>query len=261
MSPLHLFVSPHFDDAIGACGGIMAQRAQRGERVTLLTVFGGAPPGDPSDHARGLHRTAGLPDAEAVAMREAENWTAAARLGVTAASAPLPEAIYRQGKAGQWRYPTGPTLFGTGHSEDAALVGAIERVVADIADVAGGTTLIHLPMGIGRHIDHRLVALAGRRLAAGGRRVVHYEDFWWRERAPPPRPQGLERRAVALSPADIDAKVAAFAAYRSQIIGLYGTAAAMAAQMRQVAIRDGAGTPAEPLWTPAAPLVDGPLAP
>ncbi len=41
---MHLFLSPHPDDAVLSCGGLIHQLTQKGEPVTILTVMAGDPP-------------------------------------------------------------------------------------------------------------------------------------------------------------------------------------------------------------------------
>ena len=42
----HLFLSPHYDDAVYSCGGTLASLTTAGENVTVLTVCAGSPPSD-----------------------------------------------------------------------------------------------------------------------------------------------------------------------------------------------------------------------
>ena len=52
----HVYLSPHLDDAVLSCGGMIHRQAQAGERVVVVTVCAGDPPPGPlSDFARSLH--------------------------------------------------------------------------------------------------------------------------------------------------------------------------------------------------------------
>ena len=53
---LHLFVSPHFDDAVLSCGATMHRLRRLGERVMVLTVCAGVPDNSQSlaTHARNI---------------------------------------------------------------------------------------------------------------------------------------------------------------------------------------------------------------
>ncbi len=42
----HIFLSPHYDDAVYSCGGTLAVQASVGLQPLVITVFGGIPPDD-----------------------------------------------------------------------------------------------------------------------------------------------------------------------------------------------------------------------
>jgi hypothetical protein len=42
----HLFLSPHMDDAVLSCGGLIYQLTQAGEAVTVISVMAGDVPPD-----------------------------------------------------------------------------------------------------------------------------------------------------------------------------------------------------------------------
>ncbi|HOU40916.1 MAG TPA: PIG-L family deacetylase [Promineifilum sp.] len=53
----HLYLSPHFDDAILSCGGQIARHTAAGQSVLVVTITGGDPPDNPpSDTVAMLHR-------------------------------------------------------------------------------------------------------------------------------------------------------------------------------------------------------------
>ena len=51
-----IFLSPHLDDAVLSCGGMIYQLAQAGQAVQVITIFAGdPPPGLLSPFAQSLH--------------------------------------------------------------------------------------------------------------------------------------------------------------------------------------------------------------
>jgi len=40
----HIYLQPHYDDAIFSCGGAVALQVGSGQQVLLVTIFGGTPP-------------------------------------------------------------------------------------------------------------------------------------------------------------------------------------------------------------------------
>jgi LmbE family N-acetylglucosaminyl deacetylase len=54
----HIFLSPHLDDAVLSCGGLLAQLTQQGQAVRVINIFAGIPPANRplSAFARYQHR-------------------------------------------------------------------------------------------------------------------------------------------------------------------------------------------------------------
>ena len=75
-----IYLSPHFDDAVLSCGGLIWEQVRRGERVEIWTVCAGAiPPGPLSPFAAELHARWGTGMASVEARRaEAEREAAEA---------------------------------------------------------------------------------------------------------------------------------------------------------------------------------------
>ena len=78
-----IYISPHFDDAVLSCGGLIWEQTQKGNPVEIWTVCAGdAPPGPLSLLALDCHRQWGIESAaELVAARRLENQEAAALVG------------------------------------------------------------------------------------------------------------------------------------------------------------------------------------
>ena len=211
----HCYLSPHLDDAVFSCGGLIAQQAAAGDRITVLTVCAGDPPDGPlSDLAQGLHmlwQTEGSP----VAARREEDLAACQRLGASTLHIPLPDAIYRFGSPSEPFYPTFTEIFGPLHPKEEGLLDELAQILASQipADAA-----IYAPMAIGEHVDHRLTRMAAERL---GRPLRYYRDlpYAFRDGKPAPElgiPSGTELR-IKLSPDEIDAWAAAILDYPSQV--------------------------------------------
>ena len=54
----HVYLSPHLDDAVLSCGGLIHRQVVAGQRPLVVTIFAGTPPVDVelSDFARFLPR-------------------------------------------------------------------------------------------------------------------------------------------------------------------------------------------------------------
>lgn len=132
-----LFLSPHLDDAILSCAGRIQRHVARGERVVLLTVFSHADPEDAADWA----------------ARRREDQAAAARLGAEPRWLGLPDAPFRDPAYAGFDFDV---LSGPHAPGDAAWR---ERVAARLRQEVQALrpTAVHAPLGVGDHVDHRLV--------------------------------------------------------------------------------------------------------
>src|SRR5579863_323279 len=93
---MHLFLSPHFDDAALSCGAQINRLTRKGERVVIYTVMAGDPPVDfkHTPFSRQHHERWALGE-EAAAHRHDEDRMAAQLLGAEIQFGPYPDAIYR----------------------------------------------------------------------------------------------------------------------------------------------------------------------
>ncbi|MDI3339163.1 MAG: PIG-L family deacetylase [Sphaerobacter sp.] len=246
--PRPLFLAPHYDDVALSCGGTVAALAAAGPPPLIVTCFGGAPSGPLSAFARFQHARWGVGPDDAVCIRRAEERAAAAALGAEARWLDLRDAIYRG-----TRYTSDDELFGPIHPDDRGLV---DELVAAVAALAAPGAALYVPLGVGNHVDHQLVTLAGQRLAARGHPVLAYEDFPYA--GDPAGRDALQARAAAvaggppqtrfLTPAQLAARVRAIRCYRSQLPVIFRHQGDPAAATRRYACVVGDGRPAERFW-------------
>ncbi len=246
----HLFLSPHADDAIGSCGGLMARLVAAGEQVVVITLFGGACPPPYAPCVEGMHRLWGQPH-DVARLRHAEDEAATARLGASLIYVSDEHAaIYRRDGAGAWLYPDLQALFGIPHPADeqvrARLVARLAALVATRCDPSGlsrsaeasgrspsGRNLdsepqhcLYAPLGAGHHVDHLIVFAVAWQLLESDCRVVFYEDFPYASKKNALDTRLVQLPALTPSPVALDdedllAKIEAFNYYRSQIRMLF----------------------------------------
>ncbi len=254
-SARHIYLSPHLDDAVLSCGGLIARQAQRGEPVAVVTVFAASPPlSHPlSPLARALHvrwqvsAPASSNFSDPPAARRAEDLRALATLGpsVQAVHYTLPDCIYRLHPAtGQPLYAGEQALFGSVHPDDPA------RADLRTAPPLPSGAVLYVPLGVGGHVDHRIVreAVAGWGLPEDSLR--YYEDYPYAA-----QPGALEAAlaevgpvrplVVSLPEGALEVKIRAAACYESQISTFWSGLAAMAEALRAEAARIGG----ERLWS------------
>jgi hypothetical protein len=170
---------------------------------------------------------------------------------------PFRDAIYR----GDY-YLSNEDLFGTPAAEEASLPAVIAASL-DLADSPDATTRFYAPLGVGKHVDHQIVHLAGQELAARGWDIWFYEDIPYAL-----KPMALDTRLaevratarlepVARIPAQAtwDRKIDAILRYPSQLetvflqyVGVGTTRQEIDAALSSYAARAGDGTMAERFW-------------
>ena len=251
-----LFLSPHLDDAVLSCGGHIHRRSAAGERVTVVTVFAGAPTGAPTALAAELHALWGLPadPREATAARRAEDDAALHVLGAAKVHWDLVDAVYRvaptPGASTGTTYPTAiypslRSLYAPGSvatSEPALL-----EQIADRLRALPPASRLFAPLGVGRHVDHVLVRAAVDRAFPGDERLRFYEELPYAKRllavlrargaAAPGR--RWREEIVALGPADLEAKCRGIACYASQLGPVYRDEEDLRRQVRRALRRGG----------------------
>jgi LmbE family N-acetylglucosaminyl deacetylase len=245
----HVYLSPHLDDAVLSCGGMIHQQARAGERVVVVTVCAGDPPPGPLSGFTLEHHSRWETPADAAAARRAEDRAALDRLRAEAVHLRTPDCIYRADPAtGRHLYTSREALFGDVPPAEAALV---ERTAGEIAGVLRGvqSPRLYVPLGIGNHVDHQLTRRAAE---LRGGVFAYFEDYpyaaqEWGAASPAPG-RALTPETVPLSEADLAAKVEAIAAYVSQISTFWNGLAEMEAAVRQFAGQTGGGPPAERIW-------------
>ncbi len=135
MKPI-VFLSPHLDDAVLSCAGRILHHVARGEPVVVLTVFSHADPDDEGGWA----------------ARREEDWHAVTRLGAQPQWLGLQDAPFRSSTYADDPY----ALFGPLPPEDRAwfqwLGPPLQLELARL-----DPSLVYVPLGVGDHVDHRLV--------------------------------------------------------------------------------------------------------
>lgn len=211
-----IYLSPHPDDAVMSCGGIIHQQVKRGDSVAMWTLFAGDPPdGELTPFADNLHRRWGVDAAAAMAARRKEDQHAAERLGADICNFSLPDCIYRRLPNGEPLVTCEEDLWQSPHPEEAQL---IAQLAARLSDALPEDTRLVCPLGIGAHVDHTLTRAAAERLDQS---LNFYADFPYvgRERTSSQvwiEPQWKTHR-YRLSDADLLAWKDAIAAHATQI--------------------------------------------
>lgn len=166
----HIYLSPHLDDAVYSCGGLIASQARLGQAVEIWTVSAGDPPEGPlSPFAEMLHASWGL-GREAPATRRREDIAACLLVGAAHRHFSFVDCIYRRAPDGTW-------LYNPDNMWSAPLVDdepVIETLRATLDLLLHPDDRLYCPLTVGGHVDHRLARLAAERL---GRPLLHFADY------------------------------------------------------------------------------------
>ncbi|RRR77132.1 MAG: PIG-L family deacetylase [Candidatus Viridilinea halotolerans] len=236
----HIFLSPHLDDAALSCGGLIAHLTAQGHAVLVVTLCSGSPPVNASfsPFVANMHARWALPHAEVVRLRRAEDTEALALLAAEREDLDYLDAIYRMPEA----YTSNERLFGRIAPTDP-LEAQLQAPLTELATRYPSATF-YAPLAIGNHVDHQIAYQTAHTLASQGIIVAYYEDFPYVA-----APGALEDRLAVLGnqtafmpiahaiDATLAQKLAAIAAYRSQIGMLFGDLAAMNASVMRYAAR------------------------
>lgn len=246
----HIYLSPHFDDAALSCGGAIMRQRSQGQRVLVVTVCSGTPPPDAPLNllAQQFHAEWSLAHEQVIVTRHHEDAAAMERIDADYFYLDLLDAIYRLPG-----YDSREVLFAGRLLPDDPLPEQIRTAIESFFARTPQAT-IYCPLAIGGHVDHQATFQACELFAREGRSVVFYEDVPYVLEPG----SGEQRRAAVGALADdvleigpwLDEKLAAIAAYDSQLVALFGSRDAMREAIAGYAHALGAadGTYAERQW-------------
>lgn len=237
---MHVFLSPHPDDAVLSCGGQITQLVENGERVIVFTLMAGDPPDDYpiTPHTQELRERWALGDKLMEARRE-EDAAAVGLLGAEIAFGEFIDAPFRVNAAGKALYPNPKDIFGAVQPDDPLC----QIDLSGYFSLADGDVL-HAPLGVGGHVDHLItrdlaLALAKHYPKA---RVYFYEEYPYTRQGKVAVRQALTefnqptmRVGRRFSDAALEAKINAIALYESQISSFWDSLDAMAEEVRDQA--------------------------
>jgi LmbE family N-acetylglucosaminyl deacetylase len=212
-------LSPHFDDVALSCGGLVWQKAQAGEQVSIWTICAGEiPPGPLSDFAAKLHDR-WQTGRQAVEQRRQEDIASCHILGAEPIHLTIPDCIYRyregESPSGRQHLYSEETFLGPIHPAEEEL---IERLAKKLSKEVPDQSLLISPLAIGGHVDHRLARKAAEQ---SGRELLYYADYPYCLKEPHGLDElekaGWSKMVYKLPPSSLQAWQQGIAAHPSQI--------------------------------------------
>ena len=250
---LHVFISPHFDDAVLSCGGTIHQLVSAGETVFVMTMMAGLFNDDLPDTPilNDLHQRWQAGD-NPLLTRQREDIDSLNQLQVNYVHIPLADCVYRI-VDGTALYPSEESLFGAVHADDFAS-GFLDEVGLPFADMP---KVAYIPLGVGHHVDHQIVRDWGLNLLTDKPDYVtikFYAEYPYMntentiESALSYFSISLVSNDVILDEDDIRAKVDAITHYKSQISTFWKSIQAMEDDVRHSSTHPETGDYVERYW-------------
>ena len=215
-----IYLSPHLDDAIFSCGGIIFEERKVGIPVEIWNLMSGIPANDMplSDLARSVHAEWGLASAkETVDARLAEDRVAALRVDASSRYLNFLDCIYRRDENGIALYDE--DIFVPPHPADARLVDEIAKAITTKLQP---DDILVSPLTIGNHPDHVIVRRAAEQV---GHPLLYYADIpyalWYPEQLAE-MTASLDGEENPVSEEGLFAWQEAASAYATQLTVLFG---------------------------------------
>ena len=251
--PLHVFVSPHFDDAVLSCGGTINRLVDSGHRVFVMTMMAGLVTWDlpHTPILEDLHQRWEAGD-NPLLTRQMEDIHALEALQVNYMHVPLADCVYRV-VDDVALYPSEESLFDDVHPLDYApkFLSEVHVVFRD------SRKIVYVPLGVGHHVDHQIVRDWGLQMI--DHKPDHVEIKFYAEypylnvddaieQALAHFSMPLKANNVILDENNIEAKIKAITHYRSQISTFWKSLDAMEADVRQASTHKQQGAFVERYW-------------
>lgn len=249
-----IILSPHYDDAVFSCGGIMQACSRQGIRNLVVNIFGGEPDiAILSPFAQAIHDKWRL--SNPISMRILEDKVAMEIIGAQSINLDFLDSIYRRTTEGAHLYTDYESLATTLHTLDRELIDNVYEKVKEIMQgYDPGNTQILVPLGIGNHVDHQIAHKVGIRLMDEGFKILFYEDIpysmWFPEQLKTINTVHDTALSPLVIPINMKAKITMIKNYRSQLRGIGGNYRIAAENFKKYALAAGSGVYAERVWFP-----------
>ena len=215
-----IYLSPHLDDAVLSCGGIIDSQRKAGIPVEIWNCMSGIPSANMplSDLARSVHAEWGTASArETVDLRLTEDRLAALRVDALPRYFDFLDCIYRFDEDGRALYTE--DIFVPPHPVDVLLV---DEIAAAMKENLRTDDVLVSPLTIGNHPDHVIVRRAAEET---GHPLLYYADIpyalWYPEQLAEIK-EGLETETFSVAERELIVWQDAASAYVSQLDVLFG---------------------------------------
>jgi LmbE family N-acetylglucosaminyl deacetylase len=167
-----IYLSPHLDDVVLSCGGVISEQIKAGDQVQVWTICAGDPPVEQlTVFAQKLHSRWNV-EKDAVSKRREEDRLACNWLGAISSHYNFPDCIYRFfPDTSEPVVKSDKDLFRKFDLREEFLVRQLHQILQE--SIPESAKLV-LPLTIGNHVDHQLTRLAGEGISP---RCCYYAEY------------------------------------------------------------------------------------
>jgi len=221
-----IFLSPHLDDAVFSCGGLISYLSDNGVSVEIWTVFSDQMEDarQLTDYARTLHNRWGTGDHPYV-LRKQEDANACRTVGARQHHLGYLDCIYRFIPGS--REPvvlSDAELQGTVKPQEQPF---IEKIARDLKTRITELTVWVCPLSLGSHVDHQITRKAAEMT---GKLMLYYADLPYALPMPRQSISGMIQLSIDVPEKNIQDWGRANLQYSSQISSFWKSPADMADQ-------------------------------
>jgi LmbE family N-acetylglucosaminyl deacetylase len=222
-----LFISPHLDDVVMSCGGLLYRLIASGKTVDVVSVMTEDAPENAalSELARRTHLGWNSGD-QPYAVRRSEDEAAARLFNAHFKNLGCIEAIYRTDESKRPLYSSRITNIAIHPYDWAHTEAHVREGLLGLPAAHTKNGIVFSPLGLGRHVDHQLVRRAVENLFQA-EQIIYYEEFPYiltygnKDRriltSGSGNPRRLQPYGIRLTPAEEEIKISAALCYSSQL--------------------------------------------
>jgi LmbE family N-acetylglucosaminyl deacetylase len=237
-----IFLSPHLDDAVYSCGGLISYLSENGIAVEIWTIFSDQEPDESllTEYAQTLHQRWETGN-QSYNLRKIEDTIACKTVGAKQEHLGFYDCIYRTlPKTGKPVVSSNEDLFGRVDPAEEPLMELItEAMLFRLTE----PSIWVCPLGVGNHIDHQITRQAAE---ATRKLMLYYADLPHAIQLPVQGIPGMIQLKFDLPESNINTWGKANLQYISQFSSFWRDAEDMAAQYSTYLER----YKGMPLWLP-----------
>jgi LmbE family N-acetylglucosaminyl deacetylase len=211
-----IFLSPHLDDAVFSCGGIIKELINKGNSVEVWSIFTADPPEkNLSPFAESLHER-WKETTNPSLIRRQEDKAALELLGASCRHLNYPDCIYRRDP--QTNEPIINKREDLFSADNVIETDLLINLAKDLTAQLPLEAHIISPLGMGGHVDHRITRMAAEKL---DQPLWFYADYPYAakesSRIKEFTPEDSEPEGFEISKVALEAWMKGIACYSSQI--------------------------------------------